>query len=439
MSNCVWTGRRDKRRGVILIITLWVLVILSSIALSYAYYAKLDLRMTSYSTDTARAAALARSGFYRACIYLRDDKLKDEDILDNDDLVELDDDDRGFIYDAFNEEWFSVWYDEDLEENGFRKITEFGKGSFRVTVTDETGKLNINTAPQKVLQDLLIVCGVREEKALAISAAIVDWRDEDDQPSDGGEEGFGDALTEDTYYNPEQKARDIEAQGPNYVTKNAPFDDIEELLLVRGMTPFIFYGEDANDNRKLDPNEKDGRKTPPDDDGDDRLMLGIRPFVTVYSDQPLNINTAPREVLQALFRSFDDSDAENLADDVVQYRLGTDDRPGTRDDRPIRTLDDSDGDGYHLTDIRSLQDGGLEVLLRTMPVGVASDVFTIESVGEAGGVQRKLTAVVRRHFTEPLELKGEDASKSLLERRKNKEETPEPVRFYVLRMTEEGI
>ena len=72
-----------RRRGVILIVTLWVLVVLSSVALTYAYYARLDLETTRYASNSARARYLAKAGYYQACIYLRDDKLKDMDPLSN--------------------------------------------------------------------------------------------------------------------------------------------------------------------------------------------------------------------------------------------------------------------------------------------------------------------------------------------------------------------
>ena len=431
----VRTSRRAGRRGVILIITLWVLVILASVALSYAYYARLDLQMTSYNSDSARARYLAKAGYYRTCVYLRDDKLKDQDLLDNEDLVELEDDDRGYLYDAMNEEWYSIWWDEDEEDH--LKRVPFGKGSFRVHVIDESGKININIASQELLQDLLEVTGVEEKKAQAISAAIVDWRDEDDEPSDGGEEGFGEMTTEDTYYNPDQNLRDIEAQGPDYVNKNAPFDDVEELLLVWEMTPTIFFGEDTNGNGKLDPNERDGRASPPDDDGDDKLLLGIQPYVTVYSERALNINTAPQKVLEACLRSYDEGEAEELAEDIVEYRLGSDDEPGTRDDRPFRTLDDSDEDDYDLSAVRSLGPDGVAALRNMIPLSVASDVFTIESIGEVNGVERKLVNVMQRMFTEPLELEGEAMEE--WKRREEEEEQPEAVEFFVLRSSEEGV
>jgi len=424
------------QRGVVLILTLWVLVILAAVALTYAYYAKLDLQMTTYAADSARARYLAKAGFYQTCIYLRDDKLKDMDLLDVDDLVDLDDQDDGILeYDAMSEEWYSHWYDED-EEDG-RKRVPLGKGTFQVRVTDEAGKININEAPQEILRDLLIVTGVKEKQAEVIAAAIIDWRDDDDVPSELGQEGdlgdfgdFGSAEREDTFYNPEQDLRDIEDMGPAYVNKNAPFDNVEELLLVYGMDRYILYGEDANGNGKLDPNERDGKANPPDDNGDDDLFLGIYPHVTVYSEKVLNVNTATQLALEACLMSYDDSDADEMAEDIVRFRLGSDREPGTHDDKPIRDLGVVEEYDRIVEEIQALGTSGIAI-------GISSNVFTIESIGEVGGVQRKLTALVRRTFTEPSNLKGR--ATEYTDGDDEEQERREPVLFYVLRFEEEGV
>ena len=97
---------------------------------------------------------------------------------------------------------------------------------------------------------------------------------------------------------------------PTYAAKNGPFDSVEELLLVKDFTTEILYGEDANRNGVLDPNEDDGDESLPPDDHDGELDGGLTEFVTVYSytrnrtleGQPrVNINEAEREALtQAL-------------------------------------------------------------------------------------------------------------------------------------------
>lgn len=127
---------------------------------------------------------------------------------------------------------------------------------------DEASKLNLNTATVAMLEALP---GMTAE----LAAAIIDWRDEDSEPTENG--------AEDEIYarlNPPRRA------------KNAPFETVEELRLVHGATLELLYGEDTNLNGTLDPNENDGDNSPPYDNRDGRLDPGILEYVTVYSRQP---------------------------------------------------------------------------------------------------------------------------------------------------------
>jgi type II secretory pathway component PulK len=150
-------------------------------------------------------------------------------------------------------------------------------------VEDEASKVNLNYAPKELL---LKLPRVTEE----IADSIIDWRDADTNPGASG--------AEDSYYG---------GLNPPYKAKNQPFETIEELLYVRGMTFEILYGEDANLNGRLDPNENDGTATPPDDDRDGVLDPGLYALTTVWSvdrnssldDQPrINVNTAPPDQLR---------------------------------------------------------------------------------------------------------------------------------------------
>ena len=61
---------------------------------------------------------------------------------------------------------------------------------------------------------------------------------------------------------------------------------LDELLLVRGFTPSLLYGEDANMNWRLDLNENDGDERFPSDNTDGKLDRGLSPFLTVSSYEP---------------------------------------------------------------------------------------------------------------------------------------------------------
>jgi type II secretory pathway component PulK len=107
-----------------------------------------------------------------------------------------------------------------------------------------------------------------------LAAAIVDWRDGDSEVTVNGAE-------DETY----------QQLNPPYRCKNADFDSLDELRLVRGMYPEILYGDDANLNGVLDPNENDGDASPPLDNRDGHLDPGILEYLTVWSGESTSSRT----------------------------------------------------------------------------------------------------------------------------------------------------
>jgi DNA uptake protein ComE-like DNA-binding protein len=61
------------------------------------------------------------------------------------------------------------------------------------------------------------------------------------------------------------------------------FSTMDELLKLPGFTPGVIYGEDANHNYHLDPNEDDGVLLFPPDDSDGQLFLGLQDMTTVFA------------------------------------------------------------------------------------------------------------------------------------------------------------
>jgi DNA uptake protein ComE-like DNA-binding protein len=175
-----------------------------------------------------------------------------------------------------------LWSDNNEDFND----VFLGNCWFTVRVVDEASKLNINTATKG---QLLALPEMLEE----IADAIIDWRDEDDNPSVGGVEGG--------YY---------ENLPYGYMARNGPFRTIRELLLVKDVTEELFYGEDTNLNDQLDYNEQDGDESLPYDDGDSELDRGWIAYLTCYSydnnkdaegNQKININEASeRELTSSL-------------------------------------------------------------------------------------------------------------------------------------------
>jgi len=174
-------------------------------------------------------------------------------------------------------------------------------------LVDECGKVNINTATRDVLMALP---GVTDE----IADAIIDWRDTDNDPGlRGAESPTYEALPEHPY-----------------TCKNERFESVDELLLVHGMTSAILYGEDANRNGLLDPNEDDGDETPPDDDRDGVLDTGLYRSVTVWSRTP-NVNAAgePRVYLNDSWQQLRNTLGNIIDDNRVITQIVNRRRAGT--------------------------------------------------------------------------------------------------------------
>ncbi|MBV9507643.1 MAG: general secretion pathway protein GspK, partial [Acidobacteriia bacterium] len=95
----------------------------------------------------------------------------------------------------------------------------FPTGNAAVEVIPEAAKLDANTASPELLYRVGVALGLDPERAREISTAIVDWR------------GPGSLL--DGYYL---------SLTPSFRARHASLEEIEELLLVRGVTPDIFYG-----------------------------------------------------------------------------------------------------------------------------------------------------------------------------------------------------
>jgi general secretion pathway protein K len=93
-----------------------------------------------------------------------------------------------------------------------------------VAVLPESGKVNPNVAGADLLAALLLQCGAAQDKAASLAVAIVDWRSPGEQPSPGG-----------------AKIRQYRAAGLDHAPPNAPFESLEELQRVIGMTPDLYH------------------------------------------------------------------------------------------------------------------------------------------------------------------------------------------------------
>jgi general secretion pathway protein K len=142
-----------------------------------------------------------------------------------------------------------------------------GGGTYQVDIQDESGKINLNIASEQQLRGLVEALGISKEEGDIIVDSILDWRDADKMHHLNG--------AEDDYY---------QTLIPPYNAKDSRFDTIEELLLVRGVTPAFFYGYPE--------------RTP---SGSVVYKYGLSRCLTVYTNaNQINVNFAPIPVLMSI-------------------------------------------------------------------------------------------------------------------------------------------
>ena len=231
-----------SRVGAVLIIVLWIAFGLVSITLYFGQSMFFEYKGANQSIAGAQAEQ-ANNGALRYFFYTLNNALEEEGDFPSELIMQTEQIQIGQA---------TVWMLGRSGETVTLTDPHFG-------VIDECAKININTAPFEVLELLPTITP-------EFAAAIVDWRDEDDDVTENGAEALMYSL-----------------QSLPYGCKNAPFETVEELRLVYGATVEMLYGEDTNQNGVLDPNENDGMQTPPLDNQDGILNFGILEHVTIYS------------------------------------------------------------------------------------------------------------------------------------------------------------
>ena len=185
--------------------------------------------------------------------------------------------------------------------------------AFRYGMTDESSKLNINEISKfgldaELERELLMYIPNMDE---FLADAILDWIDTDEEPREFGAEN-------EVY----------EALDPPYSAENGACQSLDELLKVDGITYALLYGEDANRNGILDPNENDGEAQLPIDNADGILDLGFSAYLTVHSkesnlradgSEKIDIN---QSLLTELYDQIIDAGlSEEVAQFIVAYRM----------------------------------------------------------------------------------------------------------------------
>jgi general secretion pathway protein K len=223
-----------SQRGSALLAVLWLSAALSAIAFALSFTVRGEIDRTTTSMDDLRSYYLASAGVEKATVELL---------------------------------WTATQAAGLIPKDSTSIDYSFPSGVAHVEIIPETAKLDVNRISPEQLVVLLTALGVDPGRAPEIAAAIVDWR------SGGGGSSF------DSYYL---------SLTPSFQAPHTSFQEIEELLAVKGVTPDLFYGTWAPSGNG--------------DAGQNPLVrhTGLNDCLTVYGSRGgVDVNTAEPAVLVA--------------------------------------------------------------------------------------------------------------------------------------------
>ncbi len=285
------------RRGFALVLVMVIIAVLGVLAGTFAYSMKVETKLARNASEDSEMEWLGRSGVEFARYVLGQSM-------------------SSTPYTALNQLWAGGPGGPTETNSALAGISlrnnHLGSGMFSVRIRDLERKFNINKADPELLQHALTVIGVDAADSSIIVDSIMDWRDPDDEPRPSGTES-------DYYLNLD----------PPYFAKNGPIDDLAELLLVRGVTPAIYWGPNAAEHlsQLFQPNKAAGATA----GAMPAYPVGLVDLFTPLSNGMVNLNTASIYVLQML-----PGVDLNVANGIVRTRAGPDGVEGTEDDMPFQ-------------------------------------------------------------------------------------------------------
>lgn len=187
-----------RDHGAALVVALFAVTILTALVVAFAAIARTDALLAANGQARRQAFFAARSGIQYCRRMLADD---------------------GPGVDWTGESWAAM-------QQGPLALDIPGS-TVEVELTDESGRLNVNTATREML---LALPGVTEQ----VADSILDWREPAHEPRPNGAES--------DYY--------LSLPSP-YQAANRPFQTMEELRLVRGVDDGLWFGGGAADSPGL--------------------------------------------------------------------------------------------------------------------------------------------------------------------------------------------
>ncbi len=336
----------NNNRGIALLVTLTIMTIMISVALTLSRKMRTDAISSRLIGDRVALYHMADTVIHAGMTILSVDKMtsKSDSIQEN-------------------------WADSDYIKSAL-ELLNFEDSALGLVISDELGRIQVNALVKypecrhfnpaqhrlwiRFLQALS--AGVEEYADLepaTIINPIKDWLDRGDDDAITGLNG-----AESDYY------QELE---PSYSCRNAPFKHLYELLLVKGITRDLFYGVNK--------------------------ALGFTHFLTVYGmtaakkrkketritfEGKININTAELPVIAALLPA----EYGELAPAIVEYR------EATNEGQFIHDL--SSPTWYK--QVAGLRDVNIDAALLT----TSSGFFRLEAKASRDKLTTHLTAIVQR-------------------------------------------
>jgi len=276
------------QRGMALLVVLWIMTLLTTIAFTLSFLVRVENFGTLAFRQDVQNRYLSEGGISRAImeiLYRNSTKLSE---------IKL----------------------EPWRLDGRANYGMIAGGKYSVRITGEDGKLDINLLSDSsgvILGNILRNAGVEPEEADSIVDCVLDWKDADNLHRLNG--------VEDEYY--------LSLKNP-YRARNGEIESLEELLLIKGVTPEILFGGK-------------GKK-------------GIIGLLTVHSrSSTINPNSAPREILAAI-----PGIGPEAAERIVAHR--------------------EISEFNSIEEVRGIAGGDFESAARYLDIGEPA-AYTIESVG----------------------------------------------------------
>lgn len=331
-----------------MVIVMISVLVLSILAGGFAYSMKVETKLARNANSENELEWLGRSGVeYARWILAQQLTIQNEP------------------YDALNQVWAGGPGGIGTTNSPLvdvQREVHLGSGSFTWKITDMESKYNINIANEQVLQQALVLMGASASDTTPIVNCILDWI----TPSKNARvEG-----AKDDFY---------QTQDPPYYAKNGPIDDLSELLLVKNITPDIYWGPTSTNHPEGAFQQRFMQNTAP---GAPQVYpVGLVDLFTPMSDGKLNVNTASAAALQ-LIPGVDST----VAEAIVAGRSGEDDGSGLLG--PYKTV----------TEVSRVPEVPRPLIGQLGQFcDVRSKTFQVEVDAQVGGYHRQFIAVLGRN------------------------------------------